>query len=118
MAFLDAPPLWITVGLFVVGTTSNAFLPAFFTLPNLFLTEAAAAGSIGLINSIGNLGGFLGPSLLGVVKQQTGDFRIGLMIVAALAAISGTVILTLGHGKRPEDKSLLIKPDVLDEMVA
>ncbi len=109
VAFLDAPPLWLAVGLFVVGTTSNAFLPAFFTLPNLFLTEAAAAGSIGLINSFGNLGGFLGPSVLGVLKQQTGDFRIGLMIMAALAAIAGTVILTLGLGNRPEVRSLLIE---------
>lgn len=39
----------------------KAYMPAFWSLPNLFLAEAAAAGSIGLINSVGNLGGFLYP---------------------------------------------------------
>ena len=39
-------------------TGLKAYLPAFWSLPTLFLTESAAAGSIGLINSVGNLGGF------------------------------------------------------------
>ena len=41
----------------------KSYMPAFWALPSMFLTESAAAGSIGLINSIGNLGGFLGPSI-------------------------------------------------------
>ena len=46
----------------------KAYMPAFWALPSLILTESAAAGSIGLINSVGNLGGFVGPSLLGKLK--------------------------------------------------
>ena len=102
LAALDAPPLWVAVALFVLVTASNAYLPIFWTLPGLFLTELAAAGCIGFINSVGNLGGFFGPSLLGVVKQNTGDFRVALMILAALTALSATIILSLGLGKRPD----------------
>jgi ACS family tartrate transporter-like MFS transporter len=116
-ALLDTPPLWVTAGLIIVGAFTSTFLPAFWALPNLFLTEAAAAGSIGFINSLGNLGGFLGPSLLGMVKQRTGDFRIGLVILACLAIFSGTVIVNLGLGKRPAAGSEPAAPDVLDEML-
>jgi MFS transporter, ACS family, tartrate transporter len=93
--------LWLTIALFTVALTGlKAYLPAFWSLPSLFLTEAAAAGSIGLINSVGNLGGALGPSVLGIVRTVTGSFRGGLMYLAVSMAISATIILMLGLGKR------------------
>ncbi len=49
----------------------KAYMPAFWALPSLILTESAAAGSIGLINSVGNLGGFVGPFLLGYIETET-----------------------------------------------
>jgi ACS family tartrate transporter-like MFS transporter len=116
-ALLDTPPLRIMVGLLILGTITSTFLPAFWALPNLFLTESAAAGSIGFINSLGNLGGLFGPALLGAVSLHTGDFRIGLVILACLAIFSGTVILNLGLGKRPAAGSEPAAPDVLDEML-
>jgi ACS family tartrate transporter-like MFS transporter len=64
----------------------KSYMPAFWSLPNLFLTHAAAAGSIGLINSVGNLGGWLGPSVMGVVHEQTGSFSRGLMVLSGLIA--------------------------------
>jgi len=49
--------LFLTITLFMLAFAGfKAYMPAFWSLPNLFLTEAAAAGSIGLINSVGNLG--------------------------------------------------------------
>lgn len=100
-ALLNAPPLWVTVGLFIVAMTGlKAYLPAFWSLPSLFLTEAAAAGSIGLINSVGNLGGFLGPFVLGKVETMTGSFNRGMLFLAASMAVSATIILTLGLGHR------------------
>ena len=48
----------------------KAYMPAFWALPSLILTESAAAGSIGLINSVGNLGGFVGPFLLGYIRDR------------------------------------------------
>ena len=106
MVLLDAPPLWVTVGLFVVAMTGlKAYLPAFWSLPTLFLTESAAAGSIGLINSVGNLGGWIGPWVIGLVDKLTGSFRGGLTYLAVSMAISATIILMLGLGKR------VAKPD-------
>ena len=61
----------MTILLFMVAAAGfKAYLPAFWSLPNLFLTRAAAAGSIGLINSVGNLGGFLGPYVIGTVETH------------------------------------------------
>ena len=65
---------WLTIALFTLAMIGmKAYLPAFWALPSLFLTESAAAASIGLINSFGNLGGWVGPSVLGFVKQATGS---------------------------------------------
>ena len=95
--------LWLTVALFIVALAGlKAYLPAFWTLPSLFLTEAAAAGSIGLINSVGNLGGFLGPYVIGKVETMTGSFRGGILFLSASMAFSATVIVLLGLGRRVE----------------
>ena len=101
MVLLDAPPLWLTVSLFVVAMTGlKAYLPAFWSLPSLFLTESAAAGSIGLINSVGNLGGWIGPWVMGFVEKATGSFRGGLTYLAVSMTVSATIILMLGLGKQ------------------
>ena len=81
--------LWLTVVLFTLAMTGlKAYLPAFWTLPSLFLTESAAAASIGLINSFGNLGGWVGPTVVGVVRQYTGSYRTGLWFLAASMVVS------------------------------
>jgi ACS family tartrate transporter-like MFS transporter len=106
--------LWVTVALFTVALTGlKAYLPAFWSLPSLFLTEAAAAGSIGLINSVGNLGGFLGPSVIGTVEKLTGSFQGGITFLALSMAISATILVTLGLGHRVEHPPAL--EVVLDE---
>jgi ACS family tartrate transporter-like MFS transporter len=106
--------LWVTVALFTVALTGlKAYLPAFWSLPSLFLTEAAAAGSIGLINSVGNLGGFLGPSVIGTVEKVTGSFQGGITFLALSMAISATILVTLGLGHRVEHPPAL--EVVLDE---
>jgi ACS family tartrate transporter-like MFS transporter len=104
------PPMGSLVGQLFVGWSSDrtrerrlkAYLPAFWSLPSLFLTEAAAAGSIGLINSVGNLGGFLGPSAIGTIEKLTGSFQGGITILAISMAISATILLSLGLGHRVE----------------
>ena len=76
----------------------KSYLPSFWTLPNLFLTEAAAAGSIGLINSIGNLGGYLGPTVLGTVEKITGSFVGGLYYLSASMMVAAVIIFSFGLG--------------------
>jgi MFS transporter, ACS family, tartrate transporter len=74
-----------------------AVLPCFWTLPTALLSGSAAAGGIALINSIGNLAGFVGPYAIGFIKDQTQSFAPGLIFIAALAFISFVVVLLLGH---------------------
>lgn len=67
--------------------------PGFWPLPNVFLGRAAAAASLGLINSFGNLGGFLGPYLLGIFSDRTGSFGPGLLYLAACSLASALLML-------------------------
>lgn len=93
--------LTLTVGCFVVAAAGiKAYQPAFWALPSMFLTSAAAAGSIGLINSVGNLGGFLGPRVLGYVKTHTGSFAGGVYCLAASMLVTATIIFFLGLGRK------------------
>jgi nitrate/nitrite transporter NarK len=72
-------------------------------MPSLFLTSTAAAGSIGLINSVGNLGGFLGPALLGWLKTNTGSYQVGLSCLAASMLVTATMLFYfVGLGKKAE----------------
>jgi ACS family tartrate transporter-like MFS transporter len=83
----------------VFGTKS--YMPAFWSLPSLFLAETAAAGSIGFINSFGNLGGGgLGSTMMGALRAHTGSYVAGLLVLAAATFTAGTIVLLLGLGRK------------------
>jgi ACS family tartrate transporter-like MFS transporter len=65
-----------------------AFKSPFWALPTLFLTRSTAAVSIAIINSLGNLGGFVGPFLIGYIKGRSNSATTGLLVLAGLLAIS------------------------------
>jgi len=71
--------------------------PPLWSIPTLFLSGPAAATGIATINSIGNLGGFAGPAMIGWIKDQTGSFAGGLYFVAALLALSAALTLVLSR---------------------
>jgi D-galactonate transporter len=75
-------------------------IPTFWQLPSTFLTGTAAAAGIGLINSIGNLSGFLGPYLTGWLKDSTGSFQAGMLAIAGFMALAGLVTLAVGSRTR------------------
>ena len=75
---------WITLAL--IGITSARAI--FWTIPTRFLTGMAAAGGLAFINSIGTLGGFVGPYAMGWLRDATGSFDAGLMAMAVLLAMS------------------------------
>jgi ACS family tartrate transporter-like MFS transporter len=70
-----------------------AGLPAFWALASRGLQGAAAAGAIALINSLGNIGGFLGPTAIGFVKERTGSFAISLVSIASCLALGAGIVL-------------------------
>jgi MFS transporter, ACS family, tartrate transporter len=84
--------LAVTVG----ATGTLAILPIFWALPTRLLRGAAAAGGIALINSIGNIGGFVGPFVIGWIKDVTGSFTWGLIAAAAGVLLTGVVALVIG----------------------
>ena len=88
MLSLAAAGIWSTLG-------------PFWTLPPEFLRGMAAAGGIALINSVGNIGGFLGPYLMGFVKDQTGRFAAGLYVLAGTLVVgAGIALATRGERER------------------
>ncbi|MHB8382835.1 MAG: MFS transporter, partial [Candidatus Binataceae bacterium] len=72
----------------------SAFGP-FWAIPPAFMGGSAAAGAIALVNSLGNLGGFCGPYVVGLVKNSTHSFRGGLATLALALGISGVLALVL-----------------------
>jgi MFS transporter, ACS family, tartrate transporter len=74
-------------------------LPVFWTLPTSMLAAGAAAAGIALANSIGNIGGFLGPTLVGYVTEATGSYAAALCMLAAFVAGSGVLVLALAPRK-------------------
>lgn len=72
-----------------------AALPVFWTIPPLFLAGAASAAGIALINSIGNLAGFVSPSIIGWIKQTTGSANNGLYLIGACLVMAALLLALL-----------------------
>jgi ACS family tartrate transporter-like MFS transporter len=82
---------WAIVGMSIAAIGFYGSKGPFWAMPTMFLTGPAAAASIAWINSVGNLGGFFGPTIVGWAKQITGSYAGGLYTLAALALISAIV---------------------------
>jgi MFS transporter, ACS family, tartrate transporter len=72
-----------------------AWLGPFWSLPTAFLRDQGAAGGIALINSMGAVGGFVGPYLIGRVKERTGEFTPGLLLLAGFLVAAVVVVAGL-----------------------
>ena len=83
----------IGFSLALIGVTAARAI--FWTIPTRFLTGVAAAGGIAFINSIATVGGFVGPSMMGLLKQYSGSYVVGLLAVAAIIFASTLASLSL-----------------------
>jgi len=92
-------PLLVVAAFCVVAAGVDGYFPGFWPLPTAFLTESAAAASIGLINSFGNLGGFVGPYILGYVRTTMNSFNIGLACLAVSMALGAVCVLSVRSHK-------------------
>ncbi|WP_374220517.1 MFS transporter [Ralstonia pickettii] len=92
---LDAPALKLAA-LCVTVSGILAFQATFWAIPSTFLTGRAAAGGLALIVSVGNLGGFVGPSMVGAIKQYSQGFTAPLLAVSAVLLIGALSIAWLG----------------------
>ena len=96
-------PVWMMVVLILGIMGQYTIAPTFWPLPTAMLSGVAAAGGIALINAVGNLGGFLGPYMFGLIKDATGGSDlIALLAIGAAPVISAIILVTLGHDSRLE----------------
>ncbi len=95
-------PYWLMVAIVFAQIGQAAIAPTFWTLPTAMLSGTAAAGGIAMINAVGNIGGFVGPYLMGVVRDATGNFKLGLFTIACFALMAGVVVLLVSHDRRQE----------------
>ena len=95
------PGVAISVFCFAIAlSASSSMAGPFWAMASGSFTAVAAAGSIALINSIGNLGSGFGPYWIGHLRQTTGSFRAGLWSVAALLSLAGLIVLFLDRAPR------------------
>ena len=83
------------VGFSIALVGANAARGIFWTVPTRFLTGIAAAGGLAFINTIGTMGGFLGPSIIGWLKDATGGYTAGLVAMAGflvMAVVFGFIL--------------------------
>ena len=100
LAVLVQDNLWLAIAMFCLAAVGiYGYLPGFWSLPTRFLTGTAAAASIGLINSIGNLGGFAGPYVVGYLSKTTNSFFGGVVYLSLSALVAAIFILALGNTK-------------------
>ncbi|MDT8329619.1 MFS transporter [Roseomonas gilardii] len=92
----------VMLALCLVNLGISAAKPPLWAMPTMFLSGSAAAAGIATINSIGNLGGFVGPSVIGWVRGATGSFAGGLYVVAAALVVSAALTLLLSRHRRTE----------------
>ena len=81
---------------------ANPWPAWFWAMPSALLTGAAAAGGIAMINAVGNLGGWIGPWVFGLVKDASGSDNIALLSLALAPVISAIAVLLAGHDRRLE----------------
>jgi len=95
---------WALAGMAAATTGIYGSRAAFWPMPSMFLTGTAAAGAIALINATGNLGGYVGPFVVGWIKDSTGSFEAGLYFLAGCALACAVITLLATRASRPVEE--------------
>ena len=91
----------------VAVTATHIVKEPFWALSTEWMSAGVAAAAIAQVNAIGNLGGFFGSYVLGVIKDATGTYALGLLPLAALSAVGCGLVVILGHRQeQPRSTSL------------
>lgn len=103
-AVFSDQPIVVVFCLAIAATGLYGCMSIFWLIPPTFLTGAAAAVGIATINSVGNLGGFAGPFVVGWIKDTTGDFIYGLVYLGTLVVIGGVLAYIISSKNEAEKK--------------
>jgi ACS family tartrate transporter-like MFS transporter len=85
----------------------RSVMSVFWTIPPMLLAGSAAAGGIALINAIGNLGGYFGPTVMGTLRDLTGGYSGGLLVLAGALILEAILVSML---KLPDTRSAVRGP--------
>jgi ACS family tartrate transporter-like MFS transporter len=97
-AWITGPAMSMVV-LVIAAVGVFSAMATFWALPTSFLSGAGAAVGIAAINSIGNLGGFSGPYVVGYIKDATGSFSAGMLFLSGCIVLCGIIVLSMYRGK-------------------
>jgi ACS family tartrate transporter-like MFS transporter len=89
--------LVILIALSVTQIMLWSAIAPLITMPSSFLGGSAAAGGIALVVSIGQMGGFLGSTMIGVLKERTGDYAASMTVIGLILMLSAATVLALGR---------------------
>ena len=96
LAVASQGSLWLLVVSFTISQMAQrAVVGVFWAMPPMFLGGTAAAAGIALINATGNLGGFFGPAIMGTLRDVTGGYSGGLLVLAGALLIETLLVLSL-----------------------
>jgi ACS family tartrate transporter-like MFS transporter len=102
LAAYSGSPWLVIVGMSLGMVGAQSMAGPFWAMATSRTTGRAAAAGIAVINSLGNLGGYFGPSIIGFVRSSTGQFR-GLMAIGVVMAISAIIALVIGRNAAPPE---------------
>src|SRR5580704_4444129 len=101
-AYVSSPLLGIVcLSVAVMGVIAG--YTVFWVVPGTFLTGVAAAGGIALVNSMGNIGGFIAPFAIGWLRQETGSFSQALLVLACGMAAAGVIAFSIRPYRKEAD---------------
>jgi nitrate/nitrite transporter NarK len=95
IALTGHAPIWGFVAISLVGAGSYAMLGPFWAIPTESLPSSVSGPAMGLVNALGNMGGYFGPLIVGIVYDRTGDFRYAFAVLSAALFVAAAVALRL-----------------------
>ena len=90
----------------------RAVMSVFWAIPPMLLGGTAAAAGIGLINAVGNLGGFFGPSIMGTLRDATGGYSGGLLVLAGSLMLEAILVLSLRLPTERAPQQLMVREPI------
>lgn len=100
-------PVWSFIGLCITAAAVWSITGLYFSLPADFLTGSAAAGGYALINSISVAGGFVGPTIIGIIRDRTHSFQGSMLTLAGFSVLAAFLTMLLGNMRRVDASATL-----------
>ena len=87
--------LLVVISFSIASIGIMSYYPTFWALPTRLLSDRSAAASFGFMNLTANIGGFVGPYMVGFLTDRTGTYMAGVLLLVSTAVLSGVVLMVL-----------------------